>query len=168
MNIENRNGNTERFTFPYELDPEGPHGIARESWLDRNRIGLVLVDYQNYWLDMEYGSASDIVWKKNSTKNYVFERYTTVILPNTLKLIKKFRDLGLQIIYLRNASFNKELLDIRGVLKKVYAYDLADVRGRPYHMYQDEYASQIIDDLGPYILKIGKTDWIGAINVYTI
>jgi nicotinamidase-related amidase len=137
------------YTFQYKLDPEGPKGIAIDSWLDRTKLGLVLVDYQNYWLDDSFGSESEIVWKTDSTKNYVFDRYRNIVLPNTLKLINLFRNLNLRIVYLRNASFDKNLQDIKGVLKKVYAYELKDTKGNIYHMNADEYASQIVADLAP-------------------
>jgi nicotinamidase-related amidase len=137
------------FKFDYTLDPEGPKGISKNSWLDKNKLGLVLVDFQNYWLDRDYGSESEIVWREKSTGGYVFDRFNKVVLPNVRKLIQKFRETGLKIIYLRNASKSKELQDINGVLKKVYAYELKDKNGKPYHMLEDEYASQIIKELEP-------------------
>lgn len=137
------------FEFSYVLDPEGPKGISVDSWLDKGKLGLVLVDFQNYWLDENYGSESEIVWKEGSTRGYVLNRYKKLVLPNVLKLIKKFRELNLKIIYLRNASHSKKLLDIKGVLKKVYAYELKDKNDKPYYMYDDDYASQIIKDLKP-------------------
>ena len=137
------------FDFNYKLDPEGPKGISVDSWLDKSKLGLVLVDFQNYWLDKDYGSESEIVWKEGSTRGYVFDRYKKVVLPNVLRLIKKFRELDLKIIYLRNASRSKKLLDVKGVLKKVFAYELKDKNNKPYHMYNEEYASQIVKDIKP-------------------
>ncbi len=137
------------FEFTYKLDPEGPKGISVDSWLDKSKLGLVLVDFQNYWLDKNYGSESEIVWKEGSTRGYVFERYTKIVLPNVLRLIKKFRESDLRIIYLRNASKSEKLNDVKGVLKKIFAYELKDKDNKPYYLYDDEYASQIIRDLEP-------------------
>lgn len=137
------------YEFEYKLDPEGPKGISIESWLDKDKLGLVLVDFQNYWLDEKYGSESEIVWQEGSTKGYVFERYKKTVLPNVLKLIKRSRELGLKLIYLRNASRNKKLLDIMGVLRKVFANELKDRNNVPYHMYDKEDASQIVKDIEP-------------------
>lgn len=152
------------FEFSYKLDSNGPKGISIESWLDRRRLGLVLVDFQNYWLDEKYGSESEIVWTED-TKRYVINRYKKIVLPNTLKLIKKFRDLNVKIIYTRNTSSNKKLLDIQGLLRKVYAYELKDINGRSYHMYHDEYSSQIVDELKPEAedIIINKTS-MGVFN----
>ena len=137
------------YEFDYELDSKGPKGISINSWLAKDKIALVLIDFQNYWLDEKYGSASEIVWKESTTQNYVLKRYKEVVLPNVLKLIKRFRELNQKIIYLRNASLNKRLSDIKGVLKKVYAYELKDRNNIPYHMYSEEHASQIVEDLKP-------------------
>jgi len=100
--------NKNNFEFSYILDSNGPKGIAIESWLNKRKSGLILVDYQNYWLDENYGSESEIVWRTESTKSYVFNRYRKTVLPNSLSLIKKFRDLNLKIIFLRNGSKNKK------------------------------------------------------------
>lgn len=152
------------FEFPYKLDSNGPKGISIESWLDRRRLGLVLVDFQNYWLDEKYGSESEIVWGEG-TKGYVINKYKKIVLPNTLKFIRKFRDLNMRIIYTRNASSNEKLLDIQGLLRKVYAYELKDINGRPYHMYYDEYDSQIVDEVKPEAgdIIINKTS-MGVFN----
>ncbi len=137
------------FEFSYKHDPNGPKGISIDSWLDKKRSALLLVDFQNYWLDKKYGSESEIVWREGSTMGYVFKRYEKIVLPNVLKLIKRFRDLELKIIYLRNASHNKKLLDVKGVLRKIYAHELKDVKNNPYHMYSKEHASQIVKEIKP-------------------
>ncbi|MFC2159468.1 hypothetical protein ACFLQS_01985 [Actinomycetota bacterium] len=33
------------FEFDYVPDPEGPKGISVDSWLDKSKLGLLLVDY---------------------------------------------------------------------------------------------------------------------------
>jgi hypothetical protein len=58
-----------------------------------------------------------------------------------------------KIIYLRNASSNKKLLDIKGVLRKIFAYELKDANGKSYHLYNNDYASQIVDDVEAVVIS---------------
>jgi nicotinamidase-related amidase len=132
------------FKFPYKLDKDGPRGISVESWLDKEKLGLVLNDFQNFCTVPLYGE----VWNKNDN-GYFFKRYREVVLPNTLKLLKRSRELGIRIIYTRLVSFQKDLSDIPGIARKALALDLKDTENKPYHLYDFEFDGQISDEVKP-------------------
>ena len=75
--------------FDYLLDEDGPHGIAVSSWLDRGRLALVLNDFQNFCILEKYGFTND----------YNRARYADIVLPNTLRLLGRLRELGLPVVY---------------------------------------------------------------------
>ena len=43
--------------FSYTLDKNGPRGISIDSWLYRERSGLVLIDFQNFCTASRYGEV---------------------------------------------------------------------------------------------------------------
>jgi biuret amidohydrolase len=134
----------QNFKFPYKLDKNGPRGISIESWLDKERLGLVLNDFQNFCTVPRYGE----VWNKNDN-GYFFKRYREIVLPNTLSLLQKFRTLGIRIIYTKLVSAHRDLSDIPGIARKALALDLKDTEGNPYHLYDYEFAGQISEELKP-------------------
>lgn len=132
------------FKFPYKIDKNGPRGISVESWLDKNRLGLVLNDFQNFCTVPLYSE----VWNR-SDNGYFFRRYRETVLPNTLKLLKKARDLGIKVIYTKLVSSQKDLSDIPGIARKALALDLKDSKGKQYHLYDFEFDGQISDEVKP-------------------
>ena len=132
------------FKFPYKIDKNGPRGISVGSWLDIDKLGFVLNDFQNFCTVPKYGE----VWNE-SDNGYFFRRYTKTVLPNTLKLLKKARALGIKIIYTKLVSAQKDLSDIPGICRKVLALDLKDTDGNPYHLYDFEFDGQISEEVKP-------------------
>jgi nicotinamidase-related amidase len=130
--------------FSYKLDKDGPRGISVESWLDKKKLGLILNDFQNFCTIPIYAD----VWNKNDN-GYFFKRYKNIVLPNTLRLLKKFRSLGIKIIYTKLVARHKNLSDIPGIARKVLAFDLKDTEGNQYHLYDYDLDSQIIEELKP-------------------
>ena len=125
--------------FPYRIDNKGPKGIAFESWLDKARLGLVLNDFQKFCILEEYGF----------TNAYSRPRYKDVVLPNTQKLLARFRELGLPVIYTVLATRHEHFQDLPGICRKVLAHDLKMMDGTPYHLRVDKEGAQIDDALAP-------------------
>lgn len=125
--------------FPYLLDDKGPKGVAVSSWLDKPRLALVLNDFQNFCIDPAYGF----------TNEYTRKRYPEVVLPNTLKLIRRFREMGRQIVYTLLATRHEQCLDLPGLCRKVLARGLRKLDGTPYHLHIDEHGTQPPDELNP-------------------
>jgi len=133
-----------KLEFPYKLDPDGPRGISIDSWLDEKKLGLVLVDIQNFCTVERYAE----VWNKNDN-GYFLKRYKETVLPNILKLLNRFRELRLKIIYTRIGSFNKNFLDIPGIPRKVLSLDLKDINGKLYQLQASDFESQISKEVAP-------------------
>jgi nicotinamidase-related amidase len=125
--------------FDYLLDEDGPHGISVSSWLDRSRLALVLNDFQNFCILEKYGF----------TNNYNRARYADTVLPNTRKLLDRFRELGLPVVYTVLATRHERFLDLPGVCRKVLAKDLKMMDGTPYFLRVEDEDSQVPDELAP-------------------
>ena len=125
--------------FPYLLDENGPKGVAIGSWLDKPRLGLILNDFQNFCIDSAYGF----------TNEYTRKRYSEVVLPNTLKLIERFREMKQPIVYTLLATRHEQYLDLPGLCRRVLARGLKKLDGTPYHLHVDEHATQPPDELKP-------------------
>jgi len=125
--------------FPYLLDENGPKGVAISSWLDKPRLALVLNDFQNFCIDPAYGF----------TNEYTRKRYPEVVLPNTLKLIKRFRVMKQPIVYTILATRHEKCLDLPGLCRKVLAHGLKKTDGTPYHLHIDEPGTHVPDNLSP-------------------
>ena len=125
--------------FPYLLDERGPKGIAVGSWLDRSRLGLVLNDFQKFCILEKYGF----------TNAYSRSRYRDVVLPNAQRLLVRFRELGLPIIYTVLATRHQDFQDLPGICRKVLAHDLKMKDGTPYHLRVDDEGAAVDDALKP-------------------
>ena len=84
--------------FPYKLDKKVPRGISIENWLNKDRLGLVPNDFQNFCTVSCYGE----IWNKIDN-GYFFKRYEEMVLPNRLKLLAKAHGLGeLSMVFIYN------------------------------------------------------------------
>ena len=133
------------FSFDFIVDKKGPHGIAYESWLEREKLALMVVDVQNYITQKKYSG----VWTADGKDEYYYKRLNSIVLPNIKKLIKRFRYLKLRIVYTGIASHAKTLSDVPGISRKVLAEELFDVDGNQYHLYDDEYPTMIDEQIAP-------------------
>jgi nicotinamidase-related amidase len=131
--------------YDFRTDPEGPHGIAVASWLESERVALMVIDVQNYITLPEYSG----VWTAGGGDAYYYPRLMEVVLPNLRRLIGAFRTLRRLVVYTRIAALNANLLDVPGLSRKVLAEETRDIHGEPYHLYVDEQASQIDDRIKP-------------------
>ena len=80
------------FSFDFIVDKKGPHGISYASWLEREKLALLVVDVQNYITQKKYSG----VWTTDGKDEYYYSRLNDVVLPNIKKLIERFRSLKLR------------------------------------------------------------------------
>jgi ureidoacrylate peracid hydrolase len=125
--------------FSFLLDPKGPHGIAVESWLDRPTIALVLNDFQKFCTLEKFGF----------TNAYNTARYRDVVLPNTIRLLERFRRMGRPVVYTVLATQDPAFRDLPGVPRKVLARDLKRTDGTPYHLRDGSEDAAVPDELAP-------------------
>jgi ureidoacrylate peracid hydrolase len=131
--------------YDFRLDPEGPRGIARSSWLDTEMLGLMVIDVQNYITQPRFSGH----WTADGGDSYYYARVFDVVLPNIQKLIHAFHLLRRPVVYTRIASLNDNLLDVPGLSRKVLAEGTLDAEGIPYRLTYDAEASQIDGRLLP-------------------
>ncbi len=131
--------------YDFVLDPEGPRGVSVGSWLDADRLALMVIDVQNYITLPRYSGA----WTAAGGDAYYYKRLTETVLPNIQGLIAAFRGLGRPVVYTRIASLNRNLRDVPGLTRKVLARENSDVNGVPYHLLHDEHASAIDGRIAP-------------------
>jgi nicotinamidase-related amidase len=131
--------------YDFATDPKGPRGIAVKSWLERERLALIVVDVQNYITLPRYSG----VWTADGGDPYYYPRLAERVLPNLRRLIRAFRALGRPVVYTRIAALNANLLDVPGLSRKVLAEETRDVHGNPYHLLLEEHASQIDERVAP-------------------
>jgi nicotinamidase-related amidase len=132
------------YKYSFDLDPDGPKGISIKSWLNPDKLALLIIDVQNYITSEEYSGQ----YSSSSNEDY-YKRIENTSLPNIKKLINVFKKSNLQIIYTRNASINKFNLDVPGLSKMRYSEELKDAKGNNYHLLEDEFGSKIDKRIEP-------------------
>lgn len=131
--------------YDFITDKDGPRGVSIKSWLEKEKIALLMNDIQNFCTYEKYSGT----WSSDGNDNYFFSRAKDIVFPNIKKILKRFRGLNLQVVYTRLASMEKNLADIPGIAKKVLAEELFDAKGTQYHLYYDEFDSMIDDKVKP-------------------
>ena len=149
--------------YGFATDPAGPRGVAKSSWLEREKLALVVIDVQNYITQPRYSGD----WTAADGGSYYYRRAVDVVLPNIVRLLDAFRRQGCLVVYTRIASLNENLLDVPGLARKVLAEELRDTEGRPYHLLASEPASQVDERVRPgpgdlVILKTGSGAFCSA------
>ena len=84
-----------------ELDPQYPFDLfAAKFDLDKAHTALVVIDMQADYLKI--AEDSPIGEKYPDIRNYFNTRIDEIVMPNTVKLIRNFRERNLKIAYTRN------------------------------------------------------------------
>ena len=135
----------EKVRYDFRLDPEGPRGIARGSWLETEKLALMVIDVQNYITLPRFSGH----WTADGGDDYYYVRAFEVVLPNIQKLVHVFHRLGRPVVYTRIASLNENLLDVPGLSRKVLAEETFDAEGKPYRLTYDAVASQVDERFPP-------------------
>jgi nicotinamidase-related amidase len=108
--------------------------------VDKSHLALVLNDFQNFCILEKYGF----------TNPYSRKRYAEQVLPNTQRLVERFRALGRPIVYTILATRHEAFLDLPGICRKVLARDLRMADGTSYHLRVDEEGTQPPEELAPH------------------
>lgn len=141
--------------YDFILDPSGHRGIARSSWLELDKLGLMVIDVQNYITQPKFSGH----WSADGGDTYYFKRAEEVVFPNIQRLIEAFRRVGRPVVYTRIASLNPNFRDVPGIERKVLVEDTRDSHGKLYQLTYDSEASQIDERFrpGPDDIVICKT-----------
>ncbi len=96
-----------------ELDPKYPFDLfAVKFELDKTHTALVVIDMQIDYLHIDENSP--VGKKYPDIRNYFNRRIDEIVMPNSVKLIKAFRERDLKIAYTRNGcmtSLGDEMSD---------------------------------------------------------
>ncbi len=136
----------EKYFFDFIQDKNGPHKISRRSYLEREKLGLLVIDMQNYMIDRLYTGK----WSSRGSEDYYYGRTEKTVIPNIIKLISFFRKNDLKIIYTRITSSNKNFADVPSTAKKnLVDEDNIDINGNRWTLYIEDDASFIDQRLKP-------------------
>ena len=146
------------YKYDYVLDKNGPKGVSVESWLENNKLALIIIDIQNYITNRKYRGK----YSSDGADDYYYNRLENTVLPNILKIIKRFREHGIKIVYTRIASQSKRLEDVPGLGRKYLAdKNNLDEDGKRWTLYCDEHSSEVDKRIEPLpedivIMKTGS------------
>jgi ureidoacrylate peracid hydrolase len=145
----------DKVRYDFRLDPDGPRGIARASWLETGKLALMVIDVQNYITLPQFSGH----WTADGGDDYYYTRAFDVVMPNIQKLVHAFHRLGRPVVYTRIASLNANLLDVPGLSRKVLAEETFDAQSKPYRLTFEALASQVDERLAraPEDIVICKT-----------
>ena len=137
---------TDKFFFDFVQDKNGPHKIARKSYLEKEKLALLIIDMQNYMIDHLYTGK----WSSRGSGDYYYARAENIVIPNIIKLIDFFRKNDLKIIYTRITSMHKNFDDVPSTAKKnLVDEDNIDINGSRWTLYIEDNASFIEQRLKP-------------------
>jgi nicotinamidase-related amidase len=136
----------EKYFFDFIQDKNGPHKIARKSYLEIEKLALLVIDMQNYMIDHLYTGK----WSSRGSGDYYYNRAEKTVIPNIIKLINFFRKKHSKIIYTRITSSNKNFADVPSTAKKnLVDEDNIDINGNRWTLYVEDNASLIEQRLKP-------------------
>jgi biuret amidohydrolase len=95
-----------------------------EFGLDWSRAALIVVDYQNYACNPNCGLAGMIAQRHPEVAEYYLARLSGVAIPNTLRLVRAFRESGRDVVYTRHGPW---LPDGRDMISRRRRRDAASV-----------------------------------------
>jgi nicotinamidase-related amidase len=138
--------NADNYFFDFIKDKNGPHKIAEESYLEIDKLALMVIDMQNYMIDDIYAGK----WSSRDSTDYYYKRAEKKVIPNTVKLIDYFRKKDLKVIYTRITSTNSSFADVPSTAKKnLVDEDNIDKNGKRWTLYSKDRASFIEKRLKP-------------------
>ncbi len=146
------------YEYDYILDKNGPKGISEKSWLEKDKLAMIIIDVQNYITNKKYRGK----YSSDGEDDYYYNRLENTVLPNIQKILKRFRELEIKIIYTRIASQSKKLIDVPGLGRKYLADENnLDKDGKRWTLYYDEHSSEVDKRIEPtqediVIMKTGS------------
>lgn len=135
-----------KYFFDFIKDKNGPHKIAEKSYLEKEKLALMVIDMQNYMTDHLYTGK----WSSRGSEDYYYNRTEKTVIPNIVKLIDFFRKKDLKVIYTRITSTNKSFADVPSTAKKnLVDEENIDTNGKKWTLYVEDNASFIEERLKP-------------------
>ncbi|MDD3520104.1 MAG: cysteine hydrolase [Actinomycetota bacterium] len=147
-----------KYFFDFKLDKKGPHGISKDSYFEKDKLALIVIDMQNYMTRNRYSGK----WSSRGAEDYYYIRCENLIIPNLIKIINFFRKNNIKIVYTRIASQDKYFSDTPSTSKKnLVDDDNIDREGKRWTLFQDDDASHIDSRIKPegndiVIMKTGS------------
>jgi len=139
---------TGKYYFDFIVDKEGPHKISKESYLEKARLALMIIDMQNYMTENLYTGK----WSSRGSEDYYYKRAEETVIPNLAKLISFFRENKIRIVYTRIASLDENFADVPSTAKKnLVDEDNMDINGKRWTLHYKDRASFIEKRLEPAI-----------------
>ena len=116
--------------------------------VDWERTGLLIIDYQNYSSDPQFGFAKMLVEKFPDVAAYYIPRLTKVTIPNTRRLLDAFRKARRQVVFTRHGAL---LPDGRDLIARRRTRDADSVQTteRPTLWSKGSYEHEVIAELAP-------------------
>ncbi len=137
---------TDKYTFDFIGDKQGPHKILKASYLEKSKLVLMIIDMQNYMTDHAYRGK----WSSKGSDEYYYSRTEKIVIPNIERLLKYFRESKLQVVYTRIASLDENFLDVPSTSRKnLVDEENIDVNGNRWTLYEKDSASFIEKKLQP-------------------
>jgi len=146
------------YFFDFTLDNSGPHKISHESYLEKDKLALMVIDMQNYMTLNKYTGK----WSSRGSDDYYYDRCENIVIPNIARLVDFFRNNSIKVIYTRIASQNKNFADAPSTAKKnLVDNENIDIDGKRWTLHLNDHASFIDERIKPeeddiVVLKTGS------------
>ncbi|MHB1347558.1 MAG: cysteine hydrolase family protein [Candidatus Humimicrobiaceae bacterium] len=146
------------YFFDFIPDKNGPHKISFGSYLEKDKLALMVIDMQNYMTQNKYTGK----WSSRGSDDYYYNRCEKTVIPNIVRLISFFRKNELKVIYTRIASADENFADAPSTAKKnLVDEENIDIEGERWTLHIDDHASLIDERIKPQnndivVLKTGS------------
>jgi len=135
-----------KYFFDFTIDKKGPHKISKESYLEKSRLALMVIDMQNYMTEYLYTGK----WSSRGSEDYYYNRAEKIVIPNIARLINFFRNNFLKVVYTRITSLDENFADVPSTAKKnLVDEDNIDTDGKRWTLHVSDRASFIEKRLEP-------------------
>lgn len=135
-----------KYKFDFIFDKNGPHSISVSSYLEKNKLALMVIDMQNYMTDYNYKGK----WSSRDSEQYYYNRTNKIVLPNIMRLLEFFRKNNIMIVYTRIASMDRNFSDVPSTSKKnLVDEENVDINGKRWTLHEQDRASFIEEKLKP-------------------
>ena len=147
-----------KYLFDFKIDKNGPHKISIESYLNKSKLALIIIDMQNYMTDNLYTGK----WSSRGSDDYYYNRSEKTVIPNIARLLSFFRSNNLKVFYTRIASEDNNFSDVPSTSKKNLVDDEnIDIMGKRWTLHKKDNASFIEERIKPVdgdvvVLKTGS------------
>ena len=146
------------YFFDFAIDNSGPHKISFKSYIEKDKLALMVIDMQNYMTLSKYAGK----WSSRGSNAYYYNRCENTAIPNITSLIDFFRNNNMKVIYTRIASQDENFADAPSTAKKNLIDDEnIDIEGNRWTLHINDHASFIDERIKPHkddivVLKTGS------------